>query len=105
MSRRRYPAVCVVCKRDFFGSKRTAKCCSKTCTSRNNPIYVRNSELIKTCDFYLSLGFTPEQVFDDYVKDYFKPETFIRMLDRRKESDLARQFRPMAPRPGWSKAA
>lgn len=41
----------------------------------------------------MSLGFTAEQVWKDFVEDESKFETWIRLLERRKESKMLQQFR------------
>jgi hypothetical protein len=99
MPRTRYSVTCAVCNKEFLATRRTAKCCSKLCIRQNNPDYRRNTELSELADLYISLGFTAEQVYDDYIRDYHKIDSFARMLERRKMHKLARRFRAVDPRP------
>lgn len=76
------------------GKRRSAKkYCSSTCVSHARPDYIANTKLIEECELYISLGFTAEQVYKDFIDGNMKLPSWIRLLERRGSVSMARRFR------------
>lgn len=103
--RKRFSCVCVECGKEFLATKQVAKYCSRTCNAHNHPLYKQNQELIRVAEFYLSLNFTPAQVFDDFIRDHHNVDSWIKALERRKMWKLAQRFRPLSNRLDGRRAA
>jgi hypothetical protein len=69
------------------------KYCSTTCGSQSRPEYIRNTKLIEECELYISLGFTTEQVYQDFIEGNMKLSSWIRLIERRGSASMARRFR------------
>jgi hypothetical protein len=69
------------------------KYCSRLCSSRSRPEYIANTKLIEECELYISLGFTAEQVYSDFIEGNMKLSSWIRLLERRCSLSMARRFR------------
>lgn len=69
------------------------KYCSTLCASRSRPEYIANTKLIEECELYISLGFTAEQVYSDFIEGNMKLSSWIRLLERRGSASMARRFR------------
>lgn len=97
---------CIMCKSEFeTRSNSKAKNCSEDCRKEylktTDPRIVLNTNLIEQAEFYLSLGFAPWQVYEDFIRDYRKPEPWVRMLERRDLRALAARFRPLIKGEGY----
>jgi len=67
--------------------------CSAFCGVANRPEYLARTKIIEEVRTGLELGLTPQQVYADFCTPELSLAALVRLLERRRETELACTFR------------